>query len=60
MSPRSVRYSSSANTDLERIAAFLGKETQSRAERAIDRLEHGLDAILLTRIWHGMENRPTT
>jgi toxin ParE1/3/4 len=95
MTQRGVRYSSSANADLERIAAFLGKETPGRAERAIDRLEHGLsnlcafpemgvavrgglrqmvirdqwnafvvryriteDAILVTRIWHGMENRP--
>ncbi len=93
---RSVRYVSSAEADLERIAAFLSKESQGRAERAIDRLERGLtnlcafpemavavdgglrqmvirdtwnafvvryrvtdDAILITRIWHGLENRPS-
>lgn len=93
--PRSVRYLRSAEADLERIVAFLSKETAGRAERAIDRLERGFenlsvfpemgaavegglrqmvirdrwnvfvvryriqdDAILITRIWHGLENRP--
>jgi toxin ParE1/3/4 len=93
--PRSVRYLRSAEADLERIGAFLNKETLGRAERAIDRLERGLtnlaafpemgvavdgglrqmvirdrwnafvvryrftdNAILVTRIWHGLENRP--
>lgn len=93
---RSVRYLRSAEADLERIAAFLSKESQGRAERAIDRLERGLGnlcafpemgaavegdlrqmvirdrwnafvvryritdkAILVTRIWHGLEDRPT-
>lgn len=94
---RSVRYLSSAEDDLDRITAFLSKETHGRAERAIDRLERGLKnladfpemgvavgdrlrqmvirdrwnvfvvrysftdaAILVTRIWHGLEDRPTT
>ncbi|MBN8608566.1 MAG: type II toxin-antitoxin system RelE/ParE family toxin [Caulobacterales bacterium] len=93
--PRSVRYLRSAEADIERIIAFLSKETAGRAERAIDRLEHGFenlcafpemgvaigrglrqmvirdrwnafvvryhvkdDAILITRIWHGLEDRP--
>ena len=93
--PRSVRYLRSAEADIERITAFLSKETIGRAERAINRLEHGFenlsafpemgvavagglrqmvirdqwnafvvryrildDAILITRIWHGLEDRP--
>ena len=93
--PRSVRYLRSAEADLERIIAFLSKETAGRAERAIDRLERGFEnlsvfpemgaaiggglrqmvirdrwnavvaryrvldtAILITRIWHGLEDRP--
>ena len=39
---RGVRYLRSAEADLERIAAFLSKESQGRAERAIGRLEKGL------------------
>lgn len=94
---RRVVYLRSAEADLERIGAFLSKETLGRAERAIDRLERGLDvlsefpemgvavrgdlrqmvirdrwnafvvryrftdeAILVTRIWHGLEDRPST
>jgi plasmid stabilization system protein ParE len=92
---RSVRFLRSAEADIERITAFLSKETAGRAERAIDRLERGFenlsvfpemgaaiggglrqmvirdrwnafvvryrikdDSILITRIWHGLEDRP--